>query len=435
MWFLGAILLAIASSSLMVVVTRPEATEGPVRTVSRTVASRLARDWDDPQASEAYVERLRESMGLDLRVRRDPESLPAHVRRMGHPGAVAFTADGKGLIPVSRHGVVVGAVEFDAGYSPPRFWRGSIALGVALLVLAMAAVRVSRQLARPIEHVASVAEKFGAGDLSARTNIVLRPRRWVAEEVQELGLAFDRMADRIEGVVRDQRELLAAISHELRSPLGRARVALEIARDRAGGSAPLDAVEQNLGEVDAILGDLLAAARAGLSDVRKERTALVPWLRARIAAESTPPAIELSLGPGVDVVEVAIDAALLGRALHNLFANARNHGHPSQVALDVRVELGAGRVRVMVSDRGPGFPVELLDRAFEAFVRGDAARTPQSGTGGTGLGLALVRRIAEAHGGTAFARNLPPGNQPVEGAEVGFELPCLPRQESSEIPG
>jgi signal transduction histidine kinase len=404
--------------------TRPEQAEGPVRVVSRSISGHLSRQWDDPGACEAYVDHLRESMGLDLRLRRDPNALPPQVRRMAGRGApFAFTRDGRAYIPVSRAGEVVGAVEFDSGAPVgPHVAQLVAALGVALLVLGLMAVRVSRQLAHPLEQVAVAAERFGDGDLSARTHMGERPRRWVALEVAEVADAFDRMAGRIEGVVRDQRELLAAISHELRSPLGRARVALEIARERSLGgaaSAPLDDVEKPLGEIDAILGDLLAAARAGLSDLRKEPTALLPWLRAKIAAEPARPVVELVAPDDAEGLSLSVDPALLGRAVHNLLANARNHGHPDGEALEVRVETDdPSCVRIVVKDHGPGFSEDLLPRVFEPFVRGDAARSPG---GGTGLGLALVRRIAEAHGGRAFARNLPA--EQTRGAEVGIDLP------------
>ena len=421
LWFLGAIVLAIASSALTVALTRPEQTEGPVRIVSRTIAARLSRDWDDARASEAYVSRLRDPLGLDLELVRDPETLPHHVRRAGGRGApVMFTHDGRGFIPIVRGGMVLGAVRFDSGTpSTPHLWRLGVALCVALLVLGVAAVGVSRRLARPLEDVAIAAERFGDGDLSARTVMASRPRRWVAAEVADVASAFDRMAERIEGVVRDQRELLAAISHELRSPLARARVALEIARDRSADHAPFDDVERQLGEVDAILGDLLAAARAGLSDLRKERTKLLPWLRVRVAAESGPESVEITAPDDAEVLELMMDKPLMGRALHNVFANAKNHGHAANRPLDVRVETGAEVVRIVVRDYGPGFPPDVLDRAFEPFVRGDAARSPG---GGTGLGLALVRRIAEAHGGHAYAKNVTGAET---GAEVGIELPRI----------
>src|SRR4029077_18923882 len=117
--------------------------------------------------------------------------------------------------------------------------------------------------------------------------------------VREVAVSFNRMASRVEAMVRGQRELLGAISHELRSPLGRARVALEIARDRLppgvpadrSPAPPLDDVEKQLGVVDAILGDLLDVTRAGLADLRKDTRPFVDWLCARAAEEPAPPVV------------------------------------------------------------------------------------------------------------------------------------------------
>ncbi len=139
----------------------------------------------------------------------------------------------------------------------------------------------------------------------SRTDVADSRRRWIAREVRDVAVSFNRMADRVEAMVRGQRELLGAISHELRSPLGRARVALEIARDRlppeAGERSPkaaLDDVETQLGAVDSVLGDLLDVTRAGLADLRKENRGIVEWIRGRIAEEPQPPAIVLCVPDG-----------------------------------------------------------------------------------------------------------------------------------------
>jgi two-component system OmpR family sensor kinase len=416
LWFLGAIVLAIGASILTTVLTASEG-EPPTRVVSRHVQHRLARIWDDPVATDRYVAELRETTGLDMRVRRDPSLFAGRPVR-GDRGMVF--EDGIAYVPVVKGGAVVGALELRTGAPAPQLWRVGVALGAALLVLGAAARRVSKRLARPLEHLAQTAERFGSGDLTARTGIEGLPKRWVAEEVRDVGRAFDGMADRIARVVLEQRELLAAISHELRSPLGRARIAVEIARERPDPSAALDDVERQLVEMDAILGDLLASARAGLADVHLEQVELLPWLRARIAAENLGP-IELVVSEGAGAVRVTIDGALLGRALHNLFANAWNHGHPKDTPLEVIASLAGDRVCVAVRDRGPGFNAAVLPRAFEPFVMGaDSARSP--GAHGMGLGLSLVRRIVEAHGGAASALNVTERGV-IRGAEVRFELP------------
>jgi two-component system OmpR family sensor kinase len=426
-WLLGSIVLAVVSSLVTVRLTAPaEPAARPAQIMAHAMAATLDRLWDTPGACDDYVAKMRTMTGFDLRLRRDVDDLPPVVHRtFKHGGALAFDATEGAFIVVVHGGAVVGAVQFDRNSPREPWWRLVAAIVAAILVLGAMARIVSGRLSRPLEHVARTAERFGAGELGARAEVALGPGRWVAEEVLEVARAFDAMAARIEAVVRDQRELLGAISHELRSPLGRARVALEIARERAapqtsaGAAASLDQVERELGSVDAVLGDLLAVTRAGLSDLRTSSVALGAWLRERIASEPAAPPVEVAVEPPDPTV--SIDQALLGRALHNLLENARAHGHPVTAPLSVRVEhVQGGAVRVVVRDRGPGFPPDLLERAFEPFVRGDSARSRSRGS--TGLGLALVRRIAEAHRGRAFARNVVKGGQLI-GAEVGIEIP------------
>lgn len=442
LWFLAAIVLAFAVSSMTLGLTRPEGAENPTQVVAKRVQTKLSKDWNNPAACDRYVSELRDATGLDFDLVRDVEKLPKRSRHH-RAGGMTFE-DGIAYVPIVREGNVVGALALHSTGGAPGPLRLVLGLFVGAMVLAGVARKVAKRISRPLEQVASAAERFGEGDLGARTGLDsgARASRHVSDEVREVAYAFDEMAGRIERVVRDQRELLAAISHEIRSPLGRARVGLEIAREDASPEAKktLESIDRELKEVDAILGDLLAAARAGLSDARLEDVALLPWLRGRLAALSRPdlPPLELDVDESATAelgdaggpnLHVACDQALLGRALSNLVNNAMAHGHASDEPITVRVEQDREEVRVLVRDRGPGIPEELLPRVFEPFVKGDKARTPHKNgpSGGTGLGLALVSRIAEAHGGRAFAQNHTGVDGRIDGAEVGLSLPRTKR--------
>jgi signal transduction histidine kinase len=438
-WFFGAIALAILTSALVMIATRPEATNG-VEIMSRNVGARLAGVWDDPDAVGAFVGEVRDVTGFEVRLVREPKKLPPHVRRIAeHGGSIAPDGPAHIFVPVARDGVLLGALEMDRFFPRPAawgWWRLVLALVLVHAVLSVMARRIADLLARPLEQLAYAADRVGGGDLAFRTDVV-RERRWVAMEVRDVAVAFNRMADRVEAMVRGQRELLGAISHELRSPLGRARVALEIARDRlpapiAPDASPdrapagaLDDMERELASIDSILGDLLDVTRAGLADLRKETRVFDEWLRARIAEEPTPPAIEVDVAPEVRELRLAFDAALLARALHNVLVNARVHGHDASEPLRVRLSREGECLRVAVEDRGPGFAPGLADKAFEPFVRGEPSRARPPGSAGYGLGLAIVRRIVEAHGGRVLARNNP-SNHGTSGATILFDLPIEP---------
>jgi two-component system, OmpR family, sensor kinase len=453
-WFFGAIGLAIVTSALVVNTTRPEGTTG-VEAAARHMALRLAEDWEDRAVVDGFVDEVRDVTGFEVRLIRDPGRLPAHVRRVAERGgALAPAAADRVVIPIVRGGALVGALEmnrFGVRPAPWSFWRLGLALLAVMAVLSVMASRVANLLARPLEQLARAADRFGGGDLAFRASVG-RSRGWVALEVRDVAVRFNRMAERVEAMVRGQRELLGAISHELRSPLGRARVALEIARDRVGlraAAAPgndgalepgpmraLDDVEAQLGAIDEILGDLLDLTRAGLADLRTETRNLGEWLRDRANQEPVPPEVVMSVAPEARHLALPFDAALLGRAVHNLLINARAHGHPPDVALELEVSRRGDMVRVVVRDHGQGFPEGFAERAFEPFVRGDSARSRPTVGAGFGLGLTIVRRIVEAHGGRAFARNVQegrvdrgPGDEEAagaHGAEVGFDLPISP---------
>jgi signal transduction histidine kinase len=308
---------------------------------------------------------------------------------------------------------------------------------VPAAVLWAATGKVARRIARPLDELVRVAQDIGRGRLDAR----VRLDRSGIDEIAELSRAVNDMATRIEAQMADQRELLAGVSHEIRTPLARLRLLVEIARERGPGSTNLVEIERELIEIDALVGELLASARLDFRAVNA-----VPLdgreVALRAAERAGVPAERVTI-QAADTAFVG-DPTLLARALANLLQNARVHGGgPERLVVRQGGQGGQGGgeagdhpgIEIAVLDRGPGFAPGDEQRVFERFYRKDAAPTEGGPGGGTtiggsartgggradglGLGLALVRRIAEAHGGTATARNRAEG----PGAEVALWLP------------
>lgn len=402
LWFFVGVLCATVTSILVFTLTRRDS-DHPQRAFTRLVALEVAAEWDDPAKTDAHVRRMRDETSTDFTLVRDPSQLPADVTSPGDRSLVF--SHGLFYMPVVQNGRVVGALAFK-GDPPTRWVRPGAGLLVAAIFFLFAARRISAQIARPLERVAEAAGKLGSGDMGARANV--DPNAGI--EARRLGAAFDGMAVRVERLVRDQRELLGAVSHELRSPLGRARVALEIARERDDKTQALDKLGAQLDDVDHILGDLLTVTRVGLTDLRKRRIDLAEWLG------TLPQAEEVSLVVH-GAMPVDADPELLARVVSNLVSNARANGHSPERPVEIDASVTGDAVRVSVRDHGDGFGEGAIERAFEPFVRGSTARSPVEGGQGAGLGLAIVKRIVEAHGGAVGAKNLE------HGAEVWFELP------------
>jgi two-component system OmpR family sensor kinase len=299
-------------------------------------------------------------------------------------------AGGVGLMAARESGAGVGALV-------------CLALGVCGVMWPLAWVATVR-IAWPLRALAEAAGELKGGRLDARADLPGGPN-----EVGEVAGALRGMADRVAKQLVDQRALLAAVSHELRSPLGRARVLVEMSRE---GSAPAtlhDDLQAEIDAMDGLVGDLLTAARIDFE-------AVAP--RAMDAADLGRRALEIAREP-VDKLRiegegsVLADPTLAARALASLVDNARRYGGALVV---LRVRPREGRVRFEVDDDGPGFAPGDEVRAFEPFWRGPADGRPKPR--GEGLGLALVRQIAEAQAGEAGAQNRPEG-----GARVWIELP------------
>jgi signal transduction histidine kinase len=312
-------------------------------------------------------------------------------------------------------GGVVGAILHMAlaGGAPST---GPICLALGLLwavwpLAWMATVRV----AWPLRELAKVAGELHAGRLASREELPGGPA-----EVGEVSNALRTMADRVARQLKDQRALMAAVSHELRSPLGRARVLVEMSRE---GSAPAtfhDDLQAEIDAMDGLVGDLLAAARIDFEAVSPRPLDPNDLGRRALALAGLPEDALVADGdPGV----VRADPTLLTRALAGLLDNARRYGGKS-VRLHVRGRLA--RVRFEVEDDGPGFAPGDEERAFEPFWRGPTV-DGRSAPRGEGLGLALVRQIAQAHRGEAGAENRRDG----PGARVWLELP---REEDAAPP-
>jgi two-component system, OmpR family, sensor kinase len=388
--------------------------------MTQHLAALAADRLDDPRGLEARLRQIHDDLHVLVCVRdlegrviaAGGEELPplrpaeqAHVRAGNivlrrHP--MGFAA-----VPIRDRttGSVVGFVEAAAPrpLGPPHFWRPALIVGLALLVVAVLTRPLAQRISRPLEHLTAAARRLGGGDLSARAPVDTGHARR-SDEITELTHAFNDMAERVERLVRAEKELLANVSHELRSPLARIRLALELLPREAADDRHLRDVERDLGELDRLIEDVLTTARLdttglpahlGPVDVRALLDDLAARARHDPLTASTP--VRIDDGPAI---ELMADASLLRRAIWNLIENAAKYGAPP---ITLSAARDGERVTITVSDEGAGIAPADRERVFTPFYRGDAARTPdatEESRRGVGLGLTLARRVAEVHGGT-----------------------------------
>jgi signal transduction histidine kinase len=356
--------------------------------VADTVSELLPGPDRPTSELQAAVERLAERFGVDAAVfSPEGERLAAH-------GAPLPPPRWRGRrLHVARPGLRSGFLSMDlwlpdgrvvtaARQRPDRRHLASVALTLGLLGLAvgLGAWPLVRRLTRRIENLRRRVEDLGGGDLAARAPVEGR------DEVADLARSFNRAADRIQQLVEAERRQLAFASHELRSPLARLRVSIEM----MAGDASLKArAERDVEELDALIGELLEASRLEALG-RADRDEAIDLLG--LVAEE---AARVEAAVEGQAVEVRGDPRLLRRLVRNLLENAWRHGGTSVEARVARLETGA---RLTVADRGPGVAPTERERIFEPFYRPPGA--PETGAS-YGLGLALVRQIARAHGGEA----------------------------------
>jgi signal transduction histidine kinase len=268
---------------------------------------------------------------------------------------------------------------------PARRWHPGLALltvlGGTALIVALVALPVARRVTRRLERLQQSVESLGAGDLSARVTVAGR------DEVARLAESFNRAATQIEGLVNAHKMLLANASHELRTPLTRIRLGVELLKKGDDPKRRAD-LEADIAELDQLIDEILLASRldAGVALEADEEVDLLA-----LAAEECARGAACSLSG--DAATVRGDPRLLRRMIRNLIVNAEQHGKPP---LDVQLRAMSGQVVLRVCDNGPGVPEAERARLFLPFQRASVA----GGRAGTGLGLALVRQIAERHSGS-----------------------------------
>jgi signal transduction histidine kinase len=301
-------------------------------------------------------------------------------------------------VPVWEKGNVVGAVRTSAPLGQVeakvrRAWLGLAGIGAAIVLAGLALAWVlATSLSKPVRSLASVAARFGAGDVSARAT----PSG--PGEIAGLATSFNHMADEVSDTLAAQREFVANASHQLRTPLTGLRLRLESLE--AEGVSP-DEVRKALGEVDrlaALVHDLLALEAASLSPTAAGWTDLAQAARDaadRWAEEASRIGFDLVVGGALGVPARA-SAADVAQILDNLIENSVRYADPpGRIAVEVDVQ--GERATLRVSDSGPGIDPADRDRAFERFYRGTSGR---SAGPGTGLGLAIVGQLVARWGGT-----------------------------------
>jgi signal transduction histidine kinase len=258
-------------------------------------------------------------------------------------------------------------------------------------------------LIAPLRSLRLAMENFGQGKLDARAN------QNRSDELGDLARAFNRMAERIQTLLGAERRLLLDISHELRSPLARLSVAVELARSGNGKALPLDRIQKEADRLNELISQMLQVTRLESQGPTKMEPLRLDELVRDIVNDCS---IEASshgcavLFPTPGELAVPGDPELLRRAIENVLRNAIRYA-PQQSKIEVDVENGGGAARVRVRDYGPGVPEQALAHMFDPFFRVEEDRS--RARGGVGLGLSIAKRAVDLHRGTITARNLYPG--------------------------
>jgi len=290
-----------------------------------------------------------------------------------------------------------------------------------VVVAGLLSLLLARYLSRPLHKLREATARIAQGDLAVRVTPAMKG---ASSEVQALGRDFDAMAERLEAILESQKRLLRDVSHELRSPLARMGVALELARKRAGTEAQpaLDRIERDALRLGELISEILQLTRleAGDPGGQSEAVALDELVGQVVAdvdfeARGRGRSVALELAESARGARIAGRPELLRRAFENVLRNAARFA-PEGTAVECQVGRADGHIEITVRDRGPGVPAADLAEIFRPFFRVESARDRE--TGGAGIGLAIAQSAMRLHGGTVRAENVDGG-----GLKVVLRLP------------
>jgi two-component system sensor histidine kinase CpxA len=345
-------------------------------------------------------------------------------------GMMKRQASGSGTIQAGIHQLPDGRILLAAqlpGIQPALFLVRKLApqqlhriplplmLALAVLIIALVSFLLASMLVKRLRSLRETVQVISDGDLSARVTLGGQ------DEISALATDFNRMADRIGEMMASQRQLVSDVSHELRSPLARLRIALELAERADDPRQMLQKIAKEADELEHMVSSLLSLARmeSGQSVLEKHPQSLCPLLRkiiddANFEGKASQRRVVLK---SCEDIELQMDTVLMQSAIENVIRNAL-HYTPQGGEVQVTVEPSGEQIRIIIEDQGPGVPEKELERLFEPFARVGEARDRHSG--GYGLGLAITGKALQAHAGKAHAENRPQG-----GLRVILSLPMI----------
>jgi len=300
---------------------------------------------------------------------------------------------------------------------------------IMLCLLILISWWLTRMFTRPIRELQQQTEQLGSGNLSARTDNKLARRK---DELGELAYSFNTMAAQLQSLIHSHKQLLRDISHELRSPLARLQVALELARNKTGdvAASELNRIDKEALQLNELIEEVLTLARFEQGGIRKNNSMLaLHKLISHIAADADFEAKTMGKTVSFNTLQscsIYADQLWLTRAFDNVIRNALRHcSHNVEISLTCDNKSAF----INICDDGDGVDNAILAQLFEPFFRASDARErpKQSLHSGYGLGLAITKRAIDLHKGHIYAKNISGG-----GLQISISLPLIKHAEGSE---